>query len=129
MEDKVEKNTQKEQQKEKRLRKNEEVLRVLQDNMKHKNICIIVVPEGEEEQWIEKLFEKSNDGKLHQLDERKCHTNPGNTESPNQEEHKETHFETHHHQNGKIPRKRENLEDSKGETGSNIKRSPHKASS
>ena len=26
--------------------------------MKHKNICIIVVPEGEEEQGIENLFEK-----------------------------------------------------------------------
>ena len=39
--------------------------------MKHNNIRVIGIPEGEEEQWIEKLFEKSNDGKLHQLDERK----------------------------------------------------------
>ena len=53
------KNTQKEQAKEKRLRKNEEGLRELQDNMKHNNILIIGIPEGEEEeQGIENLFEK-----------------------------------------------------------------------
>ena len=55
----VEKNTQNEQEKEKRLRKNEEVIREMQDNMKWNNICIIGVPEGEqEEQGIENLFEK-----------------------------------------------------------------------
>ena len=51
-EDKVEKNTQKEQE------KNEEMLRELWDNMKGNNICIIGIPEGEEEQGIENLFEK-----------------------------------------------------------------------
>ena len=45
--------------KEKRLRKNEEGLTEMQDNMKHNNICIIGIPEGEEkEQEIENLFEK-----------------------------------------------------------------------
>ena len=45
--------------KEKRLRKNEEVLKELQDNMKHNNIRTIGIPEGEEEeQGIENLFEK-----------------------------------------------------------------------
>ena len=59
LDDKVEKNTQKEQEKEKILRKNEEGLREMQDNMKHNNICIIGIPEGEEEeQVIEILFEK-----------------------------------------------------------------------
>ena len=59
LEDKVEKNTQKEQEKEKRLRKNEEGLREMQDNMKHNNICIRGIPEGEEEeQGIQNLFEK-----------------------------------------------------------------------
>ena len=49
-----------EKEKEKRLRKNEEVVRKLQDNnMKHTNIHIIGIPEGEEEeQRIENLFEK-----------------------------------------------------------------------
>ena len=58
MEDKVEKKPQNEQDKEKRFRKNEQVVRELQDNMKHNNICIIGIPEGEEEQGIENLFEK-----------------------------------------------------------------------
>ena len=40
------------------LRKNEEVIREKQDNMKCNNIRIIGIPEGEEEQGIEKLFEK-----------------------------------------------------------------------
>ena len=57
MEDKVEKNTQKEQEKENRLRKNEEAIREMQDNMKCNNIHIIGIPEGEEEkQGIEDLF-------------------------------------------------------------------------
>ena len=48
-----------EQEKEKRLRKNEQVVRDRQDNMKCNNICIIGIPEGEEEeQGRENLFEK-----------------------------------------------------------------------
>ena len=59
MEHKVEKNTQKEQEKEKRFRKNDEGLREMQDNMKCNNIWIIGIPEREEEeQGIENLFEK-----------------------------------------------------------------------
>ena len=59
MEDKVEKNTQRKQEKDKRLRKNKHVVRELQDNMKCNNIRIIGIPEGEEEeQGIENLFEK-----------------------------------------------------------------------
>ena len=57
--EKVEQNTQKEQEKEKRLKKNEEGLREMQDNMKGNNVHIIGIPEGEEEeQGIENLFEK-----------------------------------------------------------------------
>ena len=53
------KNTQKEQETEKRLRNNEERLREMQDNMKCNNIHIIGIPEGEEQdQGIENLFEK-----------------------------------------------------------------------
>ena len=59
LEDNVEKNTWNEQEKEKRLRKNEVGLREMQDSMKCNNICIIGIPEGEEEeQGIENLFEK-----------------------------------------------------------------------
>ena len=59
LEEKVEKNTQKEQEKENRLRKNEEGLWEMQDNMKRNNIHITGIAEGEEEeQGIENLFEK-----------------------------------------------------------------------
>ena len=59
LEDKIGNNSQKEQEKKKRLRKNKEVLRELQDNKKCNNIRIIGIPEGEEEeQGIENLFEK-----------------------------------------------------------------------
>ena len=45
--------------KRKRLRKNEQGLREMQENMKRNNIRIIGIPEGEEEeQGIENLFEK-----------------------------------------------------------------------
>ena len=55
----MQKNTQSEQQIEKRLKKNEDSLRELWDNMKHNNIGIIGRPEGEErEQEIESLFDK-----------------------------------------------------------------------
>ena len=50
---------QKDQEKEKRLKKDEAVLRELQDNMKRNNIRIIGIPEGEEEeQGIETCLKK-----------------------------------------------------------------------
>ena len=59
VEGKVEKNTQNEQEKEKRLTKNEEGFRETQENMNWNSIHIIGIPEGEEEeQGIENLFEK-----------------------------------------------------------------------
>ena len=68
----------------------------MQDNMKCNNIHIIGIPEGEEEeQGIENLFEKVTMENFPNL-MKKSHTNPGNTESPNQEEPKEAHFKTHH---------------------------------
>ena len=96
MEDKVEKNTQKEQEKEKRLRKNEEKLREMQDNMKQNNIHIIGIPKGEEEEpGIENLFEKEIVENLPNLMRDKV-THPGSTGSPNQEEPKQVHFKTYH---------------------------------
>ena len=96
LEDKVEKNTQKEQEKEKRLRKNEEAIREMQDSMKRNNIRIIGIPEREEEEkGIENLFEKVMMENFPNLMREKV-TNPGITESPKQEEPKETHCKTHH---------------------------------
>ena len=96
LEDKVEKNTPKEQEKEKRLRKNEEVLREMQDNMKRNNIRIIGIPEREEEeQGIENLFEKVMMENFPNLRREKV-TQIQETQSPKQEEPKETHCKTHH---------------------------------
>ena len=59
LEDKVEKHTQNEQEKEKRLRKNEEGIREMQDKTKCDDIHIIGIPEREDDdQGIENLFEK-----------------------------------------------------------------------
>ena len=56
---KGERNIQPEKNEETRIRENEERLRNLQDILKHSNILIIGVPEGEEEeQKIENLFEQ-----------------------------------------------------------------------
>ena len=58
MDQKEERNIQPEQNEAKRIQKNEERLRNLQDIFKRSNIRIIGVPEGEEEeQKTEKLFE------------------------------------------------------------------------
>ena len=58
LEDKVERNTQVEQLHEKRLKKYDDSLRELQDNMKCNNIQIIGITGEEKEQGIELLFEK-----------------------------------------------------------------------
>ena len=51
--------TEAEQKREKRLKTNEESLRELWDNVKSTNICIIGVPEGEEnEKETEKIFQE-----------------------------------------------------------------------
>ena len=57
LEDKGTVSTQRGNKKEKRLKRNEESLRDLWDNIKHKHICIIAVPEGDEgERGIENIF-------------------------------------------------------------------------
>ena len=58
LEQKEEINIQPEQNEETRIQKNKERLRNLQDNFKCSNIRLIGVPEGEEEQEIENLFEQ-----------------------------------------------------------------------
>ena len=59
LEQKEEINIQLDQNEETRIQKNEERLRNLWDNLKHSNIWIIGVPEGEEQQQeIKTLFEQ-----------------------------------------------------------------------
>ncbi|KAF6088397.1 hypothetical protein HJG60_008223 [Phyllostomus discolor] len=95
LEDKVEKNTQAEQPKEKRILKNKESLRNLWDNIKCNNLSIMGIPAGEEsEQGIENLFEKIMTQNFPNLMKER-HTNPGSTESPKQVGPKEAHTKTY----------------------------------
>ena len=75
---------------------NEEGLRERQDNMKHNNIRIIGIPEGEEEeQGIQNLFEKVMMENFPNLMREEA-TQVQEAESLNQEEPKEAHCKTHH---------------------------------
>ena len=66
----------------------------MQDIMKH-NIRTIRIPEGEEEQGIENLFEKVMMENFPNL-RRENVTQIQETEKPKQEEPKEAHCKTHH---------------------------------
>ena len=66
LEQKEERNIQPEHNEETITQKNEERLRNLWDNFKCSNIQIIGVPQEEEEQEIEYLFEENNEGELPQ---------------------------------------------------------------
>ena len=68
----------------------------MQNNMKHNNIHIIGIPEGEEEeQGIQNLFEKVMMENFPNLMREKV-TQMQETQSPKQEKPKEAHFKTHH---------------------------------
>ena len=93
----MERNTQVEQLHEKRLKKYEESLREFQDNMKHNNIRITGIPEGEEKgQGIETMFEKIMTENFPNLDTEKNHASSGSTENPYQEESKEANSKTYY---------------------------------
>ena len=72
--------------------------------MKCNNVHIIGIPEGEEEQGIENLFEKVLMENFPNLMREKV-TQIQETQSPNQEESKEAHFKKYLNEYGKIPRK------------------------
>ena len=62
VEDRLVEITDVEKNKEKRMKRNEESLRELWDNLKgnlkHTNVCIIVVSKGEDRKWQRKIFEE-----------------------------------------------------------------------
>ena len=98
LEDKIVEITTSEQNKEKRMKRIEDSLRDLWDNIKHTNVWIIGVPEEEEKKkGTEKIFEEiivenfPNMGKeiVNQVQE---------AQSPIQDKSKEKHAKTHIHQ-------------------------------
>ena len=70
-----------EQKREKRLKTNEESLRELWENVKHNNIRIIGVPEGEEREGDTKNIPRDNSQKLPSHGKGTTHSNPGSTTS------------------------------------------------
>ena len=98
LEDRMVEFTAVEQNKEKRMKRNEDSLRDLWDNIKRNNIHIIEAPEGEErEKGPEKIFEQiivknfPNMGK-------EIATQVQEVQSPRQDKPKEKHAETHSNQ-------------------------------
>ena len=67
----------------------------MQDNMRHTNICIIGIPEGEQKkQGMENLLQKIMMENFPNLIREKL-TQIQETQTPNKEELKEAHLKTH----------------------------------
>ena len=117
---KEERNIQPEKNEERRIRKNEERLRNLQDILKCSNIRIIGVPEGEEEeQKIENLFEQIRK-------ENFPHLALPSSESPKEAGLKEEHTKAHCNYITQDETEGENLRSSKRKEDSYLQRSSHK---
>ena len=98
LEDRMVKITAAEQNKEKRMKRNEDCLRDLWNNIKHTNIRIIRVPKGEErEKGPEKIFEEIIVENFPHMGEEIA----TQVESPKQDKPKGKHAETQNNQIGK----------------------------
>ena len=87
-----------EQNKEKRMKRNEDRLRDLWDNIKCNNIHIIGVPEGDErEKGPEKIFEEIIVKNFPNMGKERA-TQVQEAQSPRQDKPKEKHAETHSNQ-------------------------------
>ena len=120
-----------ERKKEKRIKRNEDNLRDLWDNVKSPNIQIIGVPEEEDKKkGQEKILEEiiaENFPKTGK--EIATHPNPRNPESPKQDKAKAKHPKTHINQINRDQTQRTNIKSSKGETTNNTQRDSHKDNS
>ena len=77
------------------MKRNEDSLRDLWDNIKHANIHIIGVPEGEErEKGPEKIFEEIIAENFPNLGEGNSHPSPGSAESHTGLTHRGIHHNT-----------------------------------
>ena len=98
LEDRMEEVTATEENKEKWMKRNEDSLRDLWDNIKRNNICILGVPEGEErEKGPETIFEEIRVKNFPNMGN-KIATQVQEAQSPRQDKPKEKHAETHSNQ-------------------------------
>ena len=88
-----------EQSIQKRVKRNEDSLRDLWDNIKRSNICIRGVPEEEREKGPEKTFEEIIAENLPNM--RNSQPSLGSTESPRKSKPKEEYTKTHSNQTDK----------------------------
>ena len=101
LEDKMVEITAAEQTKEKRMKRNEDSLRDLWDNIKHNNIHIIRPAEGEErEKGPEKIFEEIRVENFPNMG-KEIATQVQEAQSPIQDKPKKKHAGTHSNQTGK----------------------------
>ena len=84
------------------MKRNEDSLRDLWDNIKCNKIRIIGVPEREErEKGPEEIFEEIIVENFLNMGKEAQHPSPGSTESPRQDKPMEKHAETHSNQTDK----------------------------
>ena len=69
--------------------------------IKHNNIHSIVIPREDKEKGTENIFEEIIEEKFHKSGDEKRHPDPGDTEIPQQNQHKEAHTKTHNNKTGK----------------------------
>ena len=118
------------EKKEKRIKRNEDNLRDLWDNVKYPNIQIIEVPEEEDKKkGHEKILEEIIAENFHFNGEGNSHPGPRNLESLKQDKPKVKHPKTHINQINKDQTQRTNIKSSKGKTKNNTQGDSHKDNS
>ena len=110
--------------KKKRIKRDEDNLRDLWDNIKCPNIRITGVPEEDKRKGHEKILEEIIVENFPKNGEGNSHPSPNNPESPKQDKPKAKHPKTHINLINKGQTQRENVKSSKRTTTSNTKRSP-----
>ena len=111
------------------MKRNEDNLRDLWDNVKHPNIRIIGVPEEEDKKkGHEKILEIIVEN-FHFNGEGNSHPSPRNPESPKEDKPKAKHLKTHIIQTNEDQTKRTNIKSSKRKTTNNTQGDSHKDNS
>ena len=109
-----------ERTKEKRIKRNEDNLRDLWDNVKHSNIWIIGIPEEEDKKkGHEKILEELIVENFPKMGKEITTQVPRNPETPKQHKPKVKHPKTHINQINKGQTQRKTIKSSKGETTNN----------
>ena len=118
-----------EREKEKRIKRNEDNLRDLWDNVKHPNIRIIGVPEEDDKKkGHEKILEEIIVDNFPKMG-KEIVTQVQETQSPKQDKPKAKHPKTYINQINKGQTQRTNIKSSKGEATNNTQGDSHKDNS